>query len=762
MLLRRNKMKENSVRTLTLPIEGMTCASCVTRIEHTMHKIEGVTKVNVNLATEEVTFTFPGENSALQKIADAVNNSGYKLDIDKFKHDESTDTGDDNDPAARQTSSYLALKKELILSAVLALPVMLVSMLMMWPAITSLLPVSEVTVNILLMIITTVIMIGPGKRFFLTAWKLVKHGSADMNTLVAVGTGTAYGYSTLAVLFPDVLSISDPGQHLYFDTAATIITLILLGRLLESRAKSKTSTAIKKLIGLQPKTAIMLKGDSEVEIALSEVKLEDRLVVRPGDKIPVDGIVITGSTFVDESMITGESMPVERKEGDKVIGGTLNQNGSIIIEAAAIGKDTVIAQIVKMVRQAQGSKAPVQALADKIAAIFVPVVISIAIITFLLWFFIGDIPFTAAMMNFIAVLIIACPCALGLATPTAIMVGTGLGAAHGILIKNAESLERAHSIDTVVLDKTGTITTGKPEVIAVIPQNGLDEKKLIQWAASVENRSEHPLAKSVVRYAKEQNISLLSVDDFISDTGLGVTAKINGNTISVGKTTYLQSKGIDINGPQSLLAKLEVNAATVIFVAINNKLSGAIALADSLKPESNESISRIKSMGINILLLSGDQTDAARAIAEEAKIENFKAEIFPQDKAIEIRELQKSGQVVAMVGDGINDAPALAQADVSIAIGTGTDIAIEAADITLMKGDLRGVSNAIVLSRKTMRTIRQNLFWAFIYNVIGIPVAALGLLNPMFAAAAMALSSVSVVLNSLRLQRTKIGAEKIN
>jgi Cu+-exporting ATPase len=713
--------------------------------------------VNVNLATEEVTFNLSVESADLQKVAEVVEESGYKLKLPDRSTNGDTVGLEDEDTVPHQTRSYLELKHELIKSAALAVPIMLVSMLMMWPAFAEALPVSEGTVNKLLMILTTVVMFGPGRRFFKAAWSAVKHFSVDMNTLVAVGTGAAYGYSALAVMFPHWLGISDAGQHMYFDTAATIITLILFGRVLETRAKSKTSVAIKKLLGLQPKTATVIRGDSEMEIPVSEMNLEDRFVVRPGEKVPVDGVIISGATALDESMVTGESLPVERGEGERVIGGTINQNGSLIVRATAIGKDTVIAQIVELVKQAQGSKAPIQALADRIASIFVPVVISIATITFLLWLLIGDLPFTSAMVNFIAVLIIACPCALGLATPTAIMVGTGVGATHGILIKNAQSLERAHSVDTIVLDKTGTITTGKPQVKKIVTQNGMDPGHLLQWAASVENRSEHPLARAIVNYAREQNISLLDVKDFLSNTGLGVSAQIEDTKISVGRATYLQDKGIDISGAEVLTAKLGEQGTTVIYVALNNELVGAIALADSLKPEAREAVSRFKKMGINIMLLTGDQVAAARAVADEADIEQVKAEIFPEDKAAEIQQLQKSGHVVAMVGDGINDAPALAQADVSIAIGTGTDVAIETSDITLMHGHLSGVSGAITLSRKTMRTIRQNLFWAFIYNIIGIPVAALGLLNPMFAAAAMALSSVSVVLNALRLQRVKIG-----
>jgi Cu+-exporting ATPase len=708
--------------------------------------------VNVNLATEEVTFALDRGTTELQKIARVVEEAGYRLHLPAPTTGEEEAEAEGDGQESRQTRAYLKLKYDLFKSAALTLPVILISMLMMWPGFASALPASEDTINKVLLILSTAVMFGPGKRFFKAARGAAKHFNADMNTLVAVGTGAAYGYSALAVLFPHWLAISDPGQHIYFDTAATIITLILFGRLLEARAKSKTSEAIKKLLGLQPKTARVLRGDSEIEIPLSEVILDDRCVVRPGEKIPVDGIIVRGATAIDESMVTGESLPVERSDGEKVIGGTINHNGSLIVRATAIGEGTVIAQIVELVKQAQGSRAPIQAFADKIASVFVPVVMSIAAITFLLWLLIGGLPFTAAMINFIAVLIIACPCALGLATPTAIMVGTGVGATHGILIKNAESLERAHSVDVIVLDKTGTITSGKPQVKKIETLNGMDPEQLIQWAASVENRSEHPLARAMVSYAREQNIPLLNVEEFRSHTGLGVTARVNGRDVSVGRTSFLQAGGIDTSRADDLITKLSAEGTTVVAVAINKEIAGAIALADQLKPEARDAVARFREMGIDFLLLTGDQSAAARAVAREAGIDNVKAEVYPEDKAAEIKRLQESGHVVAMVGDGINDAPALAGADVSIAIGTGTDVAIETADITLIHGHLSGVSGAIALSRKTMGTIRQNLFWAFIYNVIGIPLAALGLLNPMFAAAAMAMSSVSVVSNSLRLR----------
>jgi Cu+-exporting ATPase len=756
-----SKLEFETTETLTFPIEGMTCASCVSRVEKTLNQIDGVEQVNVNLAIEEVTFNLSGDKTDLQTVAEKMKEAGYNISLPPRSMDNTTTLTQSQDAESPKTLKYRELKRELLTSAILSAPIMLISMLMMWPAFTTVTQDSEEIINKLLLILTTVVMFGPGRGFFKAAWSTAKHFSADMNTLVAVGTGAAYGYSTLAVLFPHWLAINEPAQHVYFDTAVTIITLILFGRLLEVRAKSKTSESIKKLLDLQPKTARILRSHSEVEIPLSDVALDDRCVVRPGEKIPVDGIILSGATAIDESMITGESLPVERGEGEKVIGGTICNNGSIIVRATAISKDTVIAQIVELVKRAQGSKAPVQALADRIASVFIPVVISVAVLTFILWYSVGGLPFTAAMINFIAVLIIACPCALGLATPTAIMVGTGVGATHGILIKNAESLERAHAVKTIVLDKTGTITSGKPQVKEIISRDGMNQSQLLQLAASVENHSEHPLAKAIVKYADEQKVPLLSVDGFLSATGFGVSAQIDDLKISVGRATYLQANGVATSAFEELTTKLGVKGMTVVYVALNDELSGAIALADSLKPEARDTVDSLKKMGIHILLLTGDQLAAARAVADEANIEQVKAEIFPEEKAAEIQHLQKSGHIVAMVGDGINDAPALAQADVGIAIGTGTDVAIETAEITLMHGHLGGVAGAITLSRKTMRTIRQNLFWAFIYNVIGIPVAALGLLNPMFAAIAMAMSSVSVVSNSLRLRSFRLNKKFI-
>jgi Cu+-exporting ATPase len=557
-------------------------------------------------------------------------------------------------------------------------------------------------------------------------------------------------------LFPKLLSLPSSSGHIYFDTATTIIALILMGRLLEARAKDKTSSAIKKLMGLQPKNARVVRNGKETDVPLSDLQKNDIIIVRPGEKIPVDGIITEGSTSIDESMITGESIPVDKKVDDKIIGGTINKNGSITFKATAIGKDTVISQIIKMVEQAQGSKAPIQSLADKIASVFVPTVISIALITFLIWYFAAGAVFTYAMINFIAVLVIACPCALGLATPTAIMVGTGVGASNGILIKNAESLEGAHKIESVVLDKTGTITEGKPSVTDVIKLNGYDEQKLVQLTASIENKSEHPLGMAIVDYAKGKNISLSIVEGFNSLTGLGLTAVVDGQAVAIGNLTMMKEYSVNTEQAKEVSSRLASEGKTPIFVSINGELSGIIAVADTIKSTSKEAILKLKKMGIEVVMITGDNQRTADAIAQEAGVDKVIAGVMPQDKANHVKLMQAEGKFVAMVGDGINDSPALAQANVGIAIGTGSDIAIESSDITLIKGDLNGVVHAIKLSNKTLRTIKQNLFWAFIYNVIGIPVAALGFLNPIYAAAAMAFSSVSVVSNSLLLRRTKI------
>jgi Cu+-exporting ATPase len=750
------------MKTLTLPVEGMTCASCVARIEKALNKADGVNNAVVNLAAEKVTFSFDERATDISKLAAVVEDAGYKLITPGPAPDESALGDTENSLKAAEDihhkEYYKQLKSEFIFALVMTIPIMFISMVEMTTWFQKLVPVPMDYIYKLLFLAASLVMFISGKRFFITTWKLLKHFSADMNTLVAVGTGTAYLYSTIAVLFPQLLSITESGKHIYFDTAVTIITLILMGRLLEARAKDKTSSAIKKLMGLQPKTARVIKNGNEFDILISEVKIDNIVVVRPGEKVPVDGVITKGVTSIDESMVTGESIPLDKNINDKVIGGTINKNGSIELRAAAVGKDTIIAQIIKLVEQAQGSKAPIQSLADKIASVFVPLVISIALLTFLIWYFAAGVSFTYAMINFIAVLVIACPCALGLATPAAIMVGTGVGASNGILIKNAESLERAHKINTVVLDKTGTITTGKPAVTNIKTFELYDEQKLVQLTASVENKSEHPLGQAIVDYAKEKNIPFLDVEEFNSITGLGLIGSVNGLIITAGNLLMMKQNSVDTKESDETAIKFSGEGKTPVFISINGKLAGIIAVADTIKPGAKEAILELKKIGrgIEVIMITGDNERTAQVIAREAGIDNVIAGILPQDKATHIKRLQEQGKVTAMVGDGINDSPALAQADVGIAIGTGTDIAIEASDITLINGDLSGVVKAIILSGKTLRTIKQNLFWAFIYNLIGIPIAALGLLNPIYAAAAMAFSSISVVSNSLRLRKTKI------
>lgn len=747
------------VKTLTLPVEGMTCASCVARVEKALKKVDGVDGVNVNFATEKVTLSFDENKADFKKFADVVEEAGYQL-IDTTQNEEKQidSSGEQLEPEEdiKNKKSYQQLKSEFIFAAVMAVPIMFISMVSRTAWFLSLIPIPIEYIDRILFLASTLVVFISGKRFFTISWKLIKHFSVDMNTLVAVGTGTAYVYSTIAVLFPKLLSITNSSNHIYFDTAVMIIALILMGRVLEARAKDKTSNAIKKLMGLQPKTARVVRNGSEKDIPISDVVNSDIIIVRPGEKIPVDGQITKGSTSIDESMITGESIPVEKSTDDKVIGGTINKNGSIEFKATAVGKDTVIAQIVKLVESAQGSKAPIQSLADKIASYFVPTVVGIAFITFLLWYFAGGASFTFAMISFIAVLVIACPCALGLATPTAIMVGTGLGANNGILIKNAESLESAHKIDAVILDKTGTVTIGKPKVTDIIKFNGFDEDNILRLTASIENKSEHPLGQAIVDYANEKKLQLGEVEGFNSITGLGLTGVVEGNAIAIGNLKMMSEYSINMNSTEETAAKLADEGKTPIFVSINGELTGVIAVADVIQENSHEAVAKLKRMNIEVVMITGDNEKTAMAIAKQAGIDNVIAEVMPQDKSENVKKLQDKGKFVAMVGDGINDSPALAQANIGIAIGTGTDIAIEASDITLMKGDLLGVVQAIKLSNRTLRTIKQNLFWAFIYNVIGIPVAALGFLNPIYAAAAMAFSSVSVVSNSLLLRKAKV------
>lgn len=747
------------ISTLTLPVEGMTCASCVARVEKTLKKIDGVEIANVNLATEAVALSFDPEKTSLDVLAKAVEGAGYKLAVpEKFPQGASAEAVKSSEGIreSHHEKSYRQLKREFIFSLTLTIPIILINMLSMTAWFMSNISLSMDEVNKLLLVLTTPVMIVSGKHFFKPAWRLAKHLSADMNTLVAVGTGAAFFYSTAIVLFPHWFPAGTNLSDVYFDSAAVIITLILMGRMLETRAKHKASDSIKLLLGFQPKTVRIIKDKKEIEILISEVVIGNVILVRPGERIPVDGVILRGSSSVDESMVSGESIPVEKVEGDRVIGGTINRNGSFEFRAAAVGADTVVAHIAKLVEEAQGSKAPIQHLADKIASVFVPVVMLVALTAFGIWYFAIGVGFAAALMNAIAVLVIACPCALGLATPTAIMVGTGRGASLGVLIKNAESLERAHKINAIVFDKTGTITNGKPSVTDIQLFGGITEQLLLQLTASLENKSEHPLGIAIVEAAKNRSIAFAKVDSFQSLTGFGVAGTVNGQMTAVGNEKMMRDFSIDVSSAANSIADFSGQGKTPILAAIEGKLMGVIAVADTIHPTSKEAVAQLRQMGIDAVMLTGDNQRTANAIARQAGIDHVFSEVLPQNKSAKVKELQAAGKTVAMVGDGINDAPALAQADVGIAVGTGTDVAMETADITLIKFDLRGVLRAIRLSRQTMRTIKQNLFWAFVYNSIGIPLAAFGMLNPMFAAGAMALSSVSVVTNSLRLRGVKL------
>ncbi|MBW7888516.1 MAG: copper-translocating P-type ATPase [Bacteroidetes bacterium] len=742
---------EQKIESIALPVEGMTCASCVARVEKAIKKIPGVTNASVNLASEKATIQFNGNNAPIQEIVEAVEEAGYKIIIPPMKTVE--DAGQ-SEFEQRKLEEYGKLKKDFLLAVILGIPIMLFSMLSMTDWWIEREPISMQHLNTLLFLATTVVMFIPGKRFFSVALKIAKHFQSDMNTLVAVGTGVAYLFSSAVTLFPDIFP--HHMHEVYFDTASTIIALILLGKTLEARAKLRTADAMKKLLQLQPKSARILENDREREIPIDELKVNDRIIVRPGEKIPIDGVVVSGATSINESMITGESFPVEKSINDKVIGGTINNNGNIEFVVTAVGQKTVLSQIIHLVEEAQGSKAPIQTLADKISSVFVPVVIVLSLLTFISWLFIEHVEFSSAMIHGIAVLIIACPCALGLATPTAIIVGMGKGASQGILYRNVESLEHASRLHTIAFDKTGTLTAGKPTVTDIISLGTINEKELLTLAGSIEKKSEHPLASAIVEYSKENEIHFQEVQSFYSSTGFGITGAVKNKNIILGNKKIMEEQSIDCEHADTAVHQFSEEGKTVIYVAIEKKLEGIIAVADVVLESSIEAVASLKEMGLNVLMLSGDSPATARAMAKKAGIENIAAGVSPKEKAEHLKVLQAEKKRTAMVGDGINDAPALAQADVSIAMGTGTDIAMETADITLMRHDLRAVVTALKLSKATVRTIRQNLFWAFIYNVVGIPLAAFGILNPMIAAGAMAMSSVSVLSNSLRLKTAKL------
>ena len=749
----------DELKRLDLQVTGMSCASCAANVERALKHIDGVRAANVNLATSGATIMFNPRQVDAGRLVRAIRDAGYGVS------DPAVGLERRDGEASQADEEYRKLKTSVIWGGALALVVFLGSMRTWFPWVPGVLQNAFV-----LWALATPVQFVLGGRFYKGAWGALKHRSADMNTLVAVGTTAAYAFSAAVTAFPGLLRSSAVEPQAYFDTSAVIIVLILFGRMLEARAKGRTSEAIRKLMGLRPRTArIIDDAAGEREVPIEEVRVGDVLIVRPGEQIPVDGRVLEGRSSIDESMITGESLPAEKGPGDSVVGATLNKWGSFRFRAAGVGEDTALAKIIRLVQEAQGTKAPIQRLADVIAGYFVPVVIAIAVLTFVVWSIFGPPGKPVlALLNFVAVLIIACPCALGLATPTAIMVGTGKGAERGILIKSGESLETVHRVDTVVFDKTGTLTTGRPETTDIIPSAAeaaavMAGDRLLFFAASAEMGSEHPLGQAVVRGARARGISVEHPADFRALEGLGVEAAVEGVRVIVGSRKLVERTGIDATPLVARAESLAGEGKTAAFVGVDGRLAGLIALADTIKPSARPAVEKLRGMGLTVIMLTGDNRRAAGAVAAAAGIDDVIPEVLPGDKAEVVRKLQAEGKRVAMVGDGINDAPALAQADVGMALGTGTDVAMASADITLMSGDLAAVVSAFELSRRTIRTIKQNLFWAFVYNVIGIPVAAgvlypvFGLLlNPMIASAAMAMSSVSVVSNSLRLRRVKI------
>jgi len=742
------------VEKVVLPIQGMTCASCVSKVEKSVRSLKGVLQVNVNLATERATIEYVPGVASIQDFKTAIQGAGYQ--ILEVKEEDIVE----KERLARE-AELSKLKWKFIIGAILLGPILLLmygaGFLEKW------IGLSKETNFFIQFLLATPVQFWAGLQFYVGFWKATKHKTSDMNTLIAVGTSAAYLYSLIVTFSPHLIMVKGLMLDAYFDTSAAIIVLILLGRFLEARAKGKTSEAIKKLIGLQPKTARIIRNGDEMDIPVSEVAPGDLVIVRPGEKIPVDGIVKEGHSSVDESMVTGESLPVEKKTGDGVIGATMNRTGTFRFEATRVGKDTVLAQIIRLVQEAQGSKPPIARMADVIASYFVPIVILIAIVTFIVWSLLGPHPaLTYAFLNFIAVLIIACPCALGLATPTSIMVGTGKGAENGILIRGAEALETAHQLNTIVLDKTGTLTRGEPSVTDVIESEGFTKQEILILAASAEKGSEHPLGEAIVKEAKEENLNLLEPKNFEAIAGYGIEAMIDSREVLLGNLRLMEERKVRLNGLLGKAEELSGKGKTPMFLAVDGKAAGIIGVADTLKENSKEAVETLHRMGLEVVMLTGDNERTARAIADQIGIDRVLAEVLPEKKAEEVKRLQGEGKRVGMVGDGINDAPALAQADVGIAIGTGTDVAMESSDITLIGGDLRGVVTAIALSKATIRNIKQNLFWAFAYNTILIPVAAGALfpffgvlLNPIFAAGAMAFSSVTVVSNALRLRRFK-------
>ena len=740
--------KEDSI---SFPVTGMTCAACQARVQRALASEPGVIDASVNLLTNSAAVRYDPATVEPQRLVEAVRATGYDAELPPADESPLGPDSAEEEAAAREARSLTIKAAVSVFAGALA---MLLSMLLMGNALA----------NYALLVLTTGILAWAGRDIYRRAWKAIRHGSADMNTLIALGTGSAFLYSLVATVAPSLFTRNAIAPDVYYEAVILIIGLVLAGRAIEARARRQTSAALRKLVTLLPPTARVEHGSTWIEKPLAQVRSGEVVVVRPGERVPVDGVVIDGATEIDESMLTGEPLPVSRAVGDAVVGGTLNTTGSIRFRATSVGADSVLARIVRLMRDAQSSRAPIQRLADRVSAVFVPAVVGIAIVTFLAWYFLADqAALPRAIAAAVSVLIIACPCAMGLAVPTAVMVATGRGAELGLLIKGGEILQRAGDVDTVVLDKTGTVTEGAPAVKRIIPLGEIDELGILSAAATLERHSEHPVAAAVSRAALEMNLTLEPVNSFRSHTGSGVTGTLRGREVVVGNARLMNELGLKVAGlPESVNADL-ARGGSELYVAMHGEIVGLIIVSDAIRPSSREAVERLRAMKIDIVLVSGDRRASTEAVAAEVGIGRVVSEVLPQEKVEEIRRLQTAKRVVAMVGDGINDAPALAQSDVGISMPKGTDIAIEASDIALMRSDLRGVPTAISLSRRTMKTMKQNLFWAFVYNVIGIPIAAgvlfpvTGLmLSPVIASAAMALSSVSVVANSLRLRRARL------